>query len=65
MPTNLIQIVVGEFEFGKGSHKLYMDLVESLMRKKFSGITLIRAEEGIGEKNDIRRLNLESVPFNN
>lgn len=65
MPTNLIQIVVGEFEFGNRSNMLHMDLVASLMQKDFSGITLIRSDEGIGEGNDIRRLSIESVPLNN
>jgi uncharacterized protein len=65
MPAKLCHIVVGEFENGSSNQLLYLDILHTLLAKDFAGVTLIRADEGIGEKNEILALNVESIPFNN
>ncbi|MFM1652951.1 DUF190 domain-containing protein [Brevibacillus sp. B_LB10_24] len=61
----LLQIVVGEFEIGKDNRLLYRDIAQILQQTGFSDLTCIRADEGIGEKNDLRVLSFESIQLNN
>ncbi|MEB3101423.1 DUF190 domain-containing protein [Ferviditalea candida] len=64
--NQLLQIVVGELESGKSEWKtLYAEVVQVLWKHGFSGATVFRSDEGIGEKDDIRAFILEDVQFNN
>lgn len=61
----LLKIAVGEFEKSKNKKLLYTDLVELLWGQGFSGVTVLRVDEGIDETNSWRVHLLEDTPFNN
>lgn len=66
MKKVLLKIVLGEFENGEEpSSILYTGIVKWLWKEGFSGATVLRADKGIGEKNDYRIFILEDVQFNN
>lgn len=64
--TLLLRIVIGELECGERNWRLlYSDIVKFLWEKGLSGATVVRATEGIGEKNDFRGMYIEDIHFNN
>lgn len=67
MSLQLLQIVIGEFDNGKSMWKpLYREVVQLLWKAGVAGATVIRTDEGIGQKNDRRSVLLEEdVPFSN
>ncbi|MCY9660570.1 DUF190 domain-containing protein [Paenibacillus chondroitinus] len=67
MSLRLLQIVVGEFDDSKSVWRpLYHEVLQLLWKSGVDGATVVRTDEGIGQKNDKRSVLLEEdIPFSN
>lgn len=64
--AELLRVVVWEFEGRKHSWELlFHSIMKELWNQGLEGATVIRSNEGIGEKVDIRVFIVEDIQFNN